>query len=219
MLHCAVRCAWHFFRPKPLTQILRTVSPQPYTTAGLYFTPFAQLMTYPKTIQTINYDTQHEDLLDGRTSDGLPLILGCAFQYRLDPAGLYQLYRNFNNEHEKVYTRVGAHLITEFATNFTAYQFFNEKQSIAEKMQHSMNEYFSEHLGAFVESFQINEDDLPQLFYDAVLSAATTKQNITRTQKLLESTRVSLGTEVIKAYNKANQVRSFGSGEPGVGLA
>lgn len=170
--------------------ILCTVSPKTYSEAGLYFFPFGTFKKYPKTVQTINLDVFDKDLLDGRTSDGLPLFLGASFQYQLDPHHLFRLYSTFGDDYLRVFQRVGAHLITEMATNFTAYQFFNEKQRIADHMQRLVNEYFAQFLFAFVESFQINEDELPKAFYDAVLAAATTKQNITRMQKILEATKV-----------------------------
>ena len=59
-------------------------------------------------------------------------------------------------------------MVTEAATNFTAYQFFNEKQNIAMRLQYILNEYFSRELYAFVDGFQINEDELPQAFYNSV---------------------------------------------------
>jgi hypothetical protein len=43
---------------------------------------------------------------DGRTSDGLPLILGVAFQYRLDPAGLFDLYHTFGDDYKRVFHKV-----------------------------------------------------------------------------------------------------------------
>eukprot|EP00397_Hematodinium_sp_SG-2012_P067857 GEMP01107115.1.p1 GENE.GEMP01107115.1~~GEMP01107115.1.p1 ORF type:complete len:149 (+),score=38.17 GEMP01107115.1:3-449(+) len=60
---------------------------------------------------------------------------------------------------------------------------------------------------------QITEDDLPQAFLDAILNAATTKQNITRTQKLLDSERITFETNLIVAKNKANQTISQSKGQ------
>lgn len=54
-----------------------------------------------------------------------------------------------------------------------------------EVMRTSLNAYFSEHLFASVESLQITEDDLPDAFTKTILTAATSKQNITRMSKAL----------------------------------
>lgn len=112
--------------------LFKTMDTHVMTEPGLVFTgPLNTLIRFPKTIQTLEYNEQYRDLLDGRTQDGLPLILGLSFQYRLLPDGIYKLYHTYENEqgdYEKVYKLVGMHIITELATKFTAYQFFNEKQ-------------------------------------------------------------------------------------------
>ncbi|CAK8999308.1 Hypothetical protein SCF082_LOCUS6002 [Durusdinium trenchii] len=175
---------------------------------GLKFIgPFNRLIRYPKTIQTLEYDEAQRDLLDGRTRDGLPLILGLSFQYRLMADRLPDLYFTYENEigdYEKIYKLVGMHMITELATKFTAYQFFNEKQKIAEVMRTSLNEYFSKNLFASVESLQITEDDLPEAFTTTILTAATSKQNITRMSKTLEAKKVEFQTARQIAEAQAN---------------
>lgn len=190
--------------------ILNTVNPEIVTTAGVIFTgPFARLLKYPKTIQTIQYTKMHADLLDGRTKDGLPLLLGLSFQYRLfqDSKSLYRLYSDFEREegdYIKVYELVGMHMITEIATNFTAYQFFNEKQAIASIMRTELDKYFRENLYAAVDSLQINEDDLPEAFTASVLQAATCKQNIQRMSKTREARQVEFTTARQVAHAQAN---------------
>merc|ERR1740117_2387216 len=109
------------------------------------------MMMYPKTIQTIEYKTSGGGypLLAARTSDGLPLTLGVAFQYRLLPEAVYDLYRTYeqhSNTYEDVFSLVATHLITEEATNFSAYEFFNDKMRIAEEMRRLLDGYFTEHL-------------------------------------------------------------------------
>eukprot|EP00747_Dinoflagellata_sp_TGD_P167642 gnl/TRDRNA2_/TRDRNA2_192381_c0_seq1.p1 gnl/TRDRNA2_/TRDRNA2_192381_c0~~gnl/TRDRNA2_/TRDRNA2_192381_c0_seq1.p1 ORF type:complete len:318 (+),score=60.60 gnl/TRDRNA2_/TRDRNA2_192381_c0_seq1:72-1025(+) len=186
--------------------ILQTVSPEVIQTPGIQFVgPWASLMRYPKTIQTIDFEDKK--LLDGRTKDGLPLILGIAFQYRLLPDGLYELYHKYEQragDYERVYRLIGIHLITELATEFTAYQFFNEKQKIAEVMRSKLDDFFVKNLHATVESLQINEDDLPSAFTDAVLEAATCKQNITKMTKTRDARLVEFKTARLVAEAQAN---------------
>lgn len=173
---------------------------------GLRFIgPWCTLLRYPKTIITIEY--VGANTLDGRTSDGLPLNLGIAFQYQLRPDRLWHLYHKYEQrvgQYEAIFKLIGSHLITEIATNFTAYSFFNEKQTIAEVMRVQMNDYFYQNLFSTVQSFQINEDDLPQEFTDRVLQAATEKQNITKMEKFRESQLVTFATARLVAYAQAN---------------
>mmetsp|Transcript_84462 Transcript_84462/g.149456 ORF Transcript_84462/g.149456 Transcript_84462/m.149456 type:complete len:316 (+) Transcript_84462:97-1044(+) len=188
--------------------LLKTVNPEVVAEPGLIFTgPFSSLLRYPKTIQTLEYNQVHRDLLDGRTQDGLPLILGLSFQYRLLPDGLYELYHTYDNDvgdYESVYKLVGMHIITELATKFTAYQFFNEKQKIAEVMRTKLNDYFTKNLFATVESLQISEDDLPEAFTKTILTAATSKQNITKMEKTRDAKIVEFQTARQIAEAQAN---------------
>jgi len=188
--------------------LLKTIDPVVIADPGLIFTgPFSSLIRYPKTIQTLEYNQAHRDLLDGRTQDGLPLILGLSFQYRLLPDGLSQLYYTFENnvgDYEAIYKLVGMHIITELATKFTAYQFFNEKQKIAEVMRQELNDYFFKNLFATVESLQIQEDDLPEAFTETILTAATSKQNITRMEKTRDAKIVEFQTSRQIAQAQAN---------------
>jgi len=185
--------------------VMKTVSPEVVVDPGLLFVgPFTSLIRYPKTIQPVQYDASDRDLLDGRTKDGLPLILGLSFQYRLLPDGVYKLYRTFGDTYEELYKLVGIHFLTEMATQFTAYQFFNEKQKIAQVMKTQLDEYFQKNLFASVDSLQINEDDLPEAFTETILTAATSKQNITRMEKTRDASIVDFRTAVLVSLAQAN---------------
>lgn len=188
--------------------IFSTVSPVVIVDPGMTYVGFwTELIKYPKTIQTISYDNRHRDLLDGRTKDGLPLVLGLSYQYQLLPDELYNLYMQYERNYGDyilMYKLMGIHILTEMATNYTAYQFFNDKQKIALEMMFHMNRYFRENLHATVESLQINEDDLPGPFTDMILMAATMKQNISKTQKTLGAKVVQMETFVKIAQAQAN---------------
>jgi len=188
--------------------IFSTVSPVIIVDPGLTYVGFwTELIKYPKTIQTISYDNRHRDLLDGRTKDGLPLVLGLSYQYQLLPDELYNLYMQYERNYGDyilMYKLMGIHILTEMATNYTAYQFFNDKQKIALEMMFHMNRYFRNNLHATVESLQINEDDLPGPFTDMILMAATMKQNISKTQKTLGAKVVQMETFVKIAQAQAN---------------
>jgi len=186
----------------------KTVNPVVIVEPGLQWVgPWTSLLKYPKTIQTISYDNSQRDLLDGRTKDGLPLVLGLSFQYQLMPDELYKLYMEYERDFEdyiEMYKLMGIHILTEMATNYTAYQFFNDKQKIALEMMFHMDKYFRQNLHCTVESLQINEDDLPGPFTDMILMAATMKQNISKTQKTLGAKVVMMETSVKIALAQAN---------------
>eukprot|EP00448_Togula_jolla_P006137 CAMPEP_0170615164 /NCGR_PEP_ID=MMETSP0224-20130122/25189_1 /TAXON_ID=285029 /ORGANISM="Togula jolla, Strain CCCM 725" /LENGTH=317 /DNA_ID=CAMNT_0010940873 /DNA_START=48 /DNA_END=1001 /DNA_ORIENTATION=- len=188
--------------------VLRTVDPLVLDTPGLKFVgPFSTLIRYPKTLQTMAYSREDRDLLDGRTKDGLPLVLGVTFQYQLQSKGLYHLYRRYERnigDYVNLFRLVGIHIVTEAATNYTAYEFFNEKQKIALKMQAKLNEYFKTHLFADVNSLQINEDDLPEAFDSTIKLAASTKQKRIQMEQQREAKKVEFATAIIVAAAQAN---------------
>lgn len=188
--------------------LLSEVSKDVVMDPGMKFAgPWMNYKVYPKTVQTLSFDNRHKDLLDGRTADGLPLVLGVSFQYQLIPEELYALFTTYESSYknyENMYKLMGIHLLTEMATNYTAYQFFNDKQRIAWEMKELMNNYFKANLHATVESLQINEDDLPGPFTEMILNAATMKQNISQTQKTLGAKVVQMETEIKVAKAQAN---------------
>lgn len=188
--------------------VTQQVSPHVLSAPGLTWVgPWNSLLKYPKTIQTITYDSGHRDLLDGRTKDGLPLVMGLSYQFQLLPDELHQLYLTYERTRDDyllMYKLMGIHILTEMATNYTAYQFFNDKQKIALEMQFLMNEYFTKYLHSSVESLQINEDDLPQQFTDMILQAATMKQNISKTEKTMGAQIIQQETAVKIAQAQAN---------------
>jgi hypothetical protein len=196
-------------------RFFRAVDKEVIAEPGLRFiAPWNTLLRYPKTITTIEY--KGFSALDGRTSDGLPLTLGIAFQYQLNPVKLYDLYHTYEQQsgtYEAIYKTIGAHLITEIATNYTAYEFFNNKQKIANTMRAIKNEYYEQELYAGIKSLPINEDDLPVAFTDAVLQAATEKQNITKMQKFKESQMVVFGTARVVARAQANVTVNSAKGD------
>jgi regulator of protease activity HflC (stomatin/prohibitin superfamily) len=188
--------------------ITQTVRKEVVVDPGIHCVgPWTTVVKYPRTSQNMYYDRRHRDILDGRTQDGLPLLMGVTFQYKLLPEGLYDLYHKFETnigDYVNVFQLAGIHIITEYATNFTAYQFFNDKMRITTVMQEHLDHYFMEEFHATVVSLQINEDDLPDAFTDTIRVAANIKQNVSRMQRLKEAKVVELQTAVNVAWAQRN---------------
>ncbi|KAF4759296.1 choline dehydrogenase 7, partial [Perkinsus olseni] len=168
---------------------------------------------YPKTVRTIEFSTSDYDVLHARTSDGLPLVLGVAFQYQLIPDEAVDLYMELGEDFEKTFKLVANHLATEYATQFSAYQFFNSKEMIARGMMAYLDNRFRENFHASIQGLQINEDQLPDEFYNSVLTAANTKQNITRNVNLRDAAKVGMATDRIVAAAQANATVSRAQGQ------
>lgn len=183
--------------------ITETIDSTVYT-GGLHFLGVGHgFVKFPNTVQSVSYSQTNHDRLHARTKDGLPLILGVSFQYRLNEKDIHQLYMQFKEHHGRIIFNTGKHLISNSAANYTAYQFFNDKQGIAKDMQTYVNKYFQANMFCFIDAFQINTVHLPTRFEDAIQHSLNTKQNITRTQKLVENIKVQLQTQVLVAKKNA----------------
>lgn len=197
--------------------LTQTVGKQPLRN-GLVFlgAPWHSLITYPGTLQNIVFstaDTPHDEL-HARTSDGLQVVLEVTFQYEVIRNELHELFEDFGEDgYEAVYFDVASHLITQGATSYSAYEFFNSKESIASALQVSLNDHFSEYLHAYVVSVQIQSCHLPDEFNQAILDTMTQRQNITNTAKFLDQQKVTLETNILVAHKQANATIAIARGQ------
>mmetsp|Transcript_14945 Transcript_14945/g.26865 ORF Transcript_14945/g.26865 Transcript_14945/m.26865 type:complete len:304 (-) Transcript_14945:242-1153(-) len=193
--------------------VTKQIHPDPYY-SGLHFIGFTnRFIRFPNTFQNIQYSTSNHDLLHTRTSDGLPLTLGISFQYTLILDKLHDLYMNFELKYPDVLFNVAAHIIANTASKYSAYNFFNDKQTIAYSMQKELNDYLPERLFLTVEALQILLVQLPHQFEDAILESIAVKQNITRTEKAKANMMVAFQTRVMASEQQANQTIALAKGE------
>lgn len=186
--------------------ITLTVDNRTYDSAGLYFLGLGHsFIKFPRTIQTIEFNAAHDDLLHTRTLDGLPLTLGVSFQYRYIPQHLYELYRAYKLKHVHVYENTATAVIANVACNYSAYTFFNDKQGIATVMERELAKTFAHKLYAQVDALQINYIQLPMTFQDAILESIATKQNITQSRRYKDNMQVTFETLLMVARQRKNQ--------------
>eukprot|EP00808_Paulinella_micropora_P016068 g33903.t1 len=189
------------------------VYPTPFT-GGLHLLgPGHSFIRFPNTYQNMQFSTGEHDLLHTRTSDGLPLTLGISFQYTLMQEHLYDLYMLYKQDYEVVLFNVATHTIANTACKYSAYNFFNDKQSIAYAMQAALNNVTRKELFILTETFQITLVELPSSFEDAILESIGMKQNITRTMKYEENMQVNFQTQILAAQQTANQTITLALGQ------
>lgn len=184
---------------------------------GLHYlgAPWHSLIIYPGTMQNMVFssDDSPSDELHTRTADGLQVVLEVTFQYQLSVGELHGLFEDYGQDFAPVYFDVASHLISEGATLYTAYEFFNSKEAIAASLQTKLNEYFTQHLHATVVSLQIQSCRLPDEFNQAITDTVTQRQNITNAAKFLDQQTVSLQTNLIVAHKAANSTVLTAEGE------
>lgn len=184
-----------------------------YEQAGLFFLGVGHyFIKYPKVIQILEFSADDNGRLQTRTSDGLPVSLSISFQYRYDPARLRELYLTFKQEQVEVYENVAKAVIANVATNFSAYNFFNDKQGIATEMQLVVTRVFGEQMMANVDAFQITRVELPDQFQNAILDSIQAKQNITATERYMDNMQVTFATQVLVANQTKQQTIALARG-------
>ena len=199
-----------------------------YTSAGLFFLgPGHYFVKYPKTVQLVDFvasgngpecsNCDGYEILACRTSDGLPVYLSISFQFRYDEARLrdnFLLYEqreyvcddkeSFKNCYG-IYQDTARTVLSNVGTNYTAFEFFNDKNAIALAMQMRIAEVFFNEMMAIVDSFQITRVELPAQFQNALLASIEAKQNITFTQQYKANMEVTFQTQALVANQTRQQ--------------
>lgn len=188
--------------------VSKTVSDTPLADAGMHVRgPWISFVTYPKTVENIEFDETHHDILDGRTRDGLPIIVGVTLQYQLIPEEVVKLYKEFEQDqgdYLQLFKLHAIHVITEEACKYNASEFFNDKIRIAANMHTVLDKHFKEKLHARIDALQLNSETLPEDFTKTVLQASAERQNIAKAQNTLQANLVSQQTNIIVANYEAH---------------
>lgn len=129
-----------------------------------------RLIKYPKTIQTITYNPGNEatDMqLTSRTADGLAIDLDVSFQYKLRLEDLDQIYMEYEKDYEPTIVRVSRSILRDVVANFTAIEFFTDRDVIGQEMEDALRE---ECIEVYIDivMLQLTRIDLPDSF-EAVL--------------------------------------------------
>jgi len=161
---------------------------------------------YPKTVQTLSIVCRATtcvrpfDRLQTRTADGLSVSLNVSFQYRHDPARLLDIYHEYDqNDLPMIFENTATALLSQVATNYTAYTFFNDLTGIATSMQHALTDTFDRKLFTFVDALQITEVHLPAAFQQAIVTSLQAQQNITAMRRHRDNMLVSFESQVLVA--------------------
>lgn len=196
--------------------ITKGINPSPYT-AGIYFLGIGHsFIKFPKTVQTLEFSkerTASSGPLQSRTSDGLEVILEISFQYKLNYEGIFNLYMSYGPEYSKIFDRMAIDVLTDLATNYTAYDFFMERQKIGIAMQNALDTHFKSNCYSNIEFFQLRSVDLPDKFEGAIELSEVKKQDIRKAQAEKEKMVVELETTRVKAEYQKNVTINLADGE------
>lgn len=191
---------------------------------GLYFLGIGHsFIRFPKTVQLIEFSNSTESFeeetshktppIKSRTSDGLEVSLEISFQYSLQPENLYKLYRRFDTSYKVIFKNIATDILTEAATNYTAYDFFTERGAIKDYFQRKLNNHFNETCYANIEFLQLRRVELPTKFEDAIQDTEVMKQDIQKANAELNKAKVEIETQILTADFHKNATINLAEGE------
>jgi hypothetical protein len=204
------------------SSISKSADPTPYS-GGIHFLGVGHhFILFPKTVQTLEFSD--EKLANGppitsRTFDGLEVTLEISFQYKLIYEHLFDLYMTYGEDYQRFYTNIAVDILTDAATNYTAYDFFMDRSKIGGSMQNALNEQFKSICFATIDFFQLRSVDLPDKFEDAIQLSEVKKQDIQKAYAEMNKTVVELETVKMTANLQMNVTINIAIGEASAILA
>jgi regulator of protease activity HflC (stomatin/prohibitin superfamily) len=170
---------------------------------GTHFIGFWNtFVTFPATVMTIEFSTRvglrTSEALHTRTKEGLGLHLSIAFQYKLNPSEIPQLYALTNDMYESLYTRIARDQLLEAASEYEGPQYWLERKTIGDHMRRLVDgELARSH--AELWGLQLLVIDLPDQ-YEMSITMTQVQQQMVRTRRNEQiAASIRADTEVLQA--------------------
>jgi len=178
--------------------------------------PWNRFVEFPATAQTIEFSSRQHGLatspmLHTRTKEGLGLYLSIAFQYKLDPDKLPQLYALTNVRYESLYTRIARDQLLEAASEYEGPQYWVQREEVGNQMRDRIQKNLKEAY-ADVWGLQLLVIDLPDVYEKKITSTQVQQQKINTRKNEQQATSIRADTEVLKAeFDRKIQVVRAGA--------
>jgi len=196
--------------------ITKSADPQPYS-GGIHFLGVGHhFIIYPKTVLTLEFSEEkgaNGPPISSRTSDGLEVTLEISFQYKLIYENLYPLYMTFGDDYQRFFLNLAVDILTDAATNYTAYDFFMDRSKIGGAMQAALNQAYVNKCSSTIDFFQLRAVDLPDKFEDSIQQSEVKKQDIQKAYAELNKTAVELETLRMSAGLQMNVTLNLAQGD------
>lgn len=174
---------------------------------GRYFIgPWNTFLLFPASVQTIEFTSEPRlsasglrfPALHSRTKEGLALHLQVSLQYQLKFDQVGQLYNEFNNNYENMFTSTIRDTLIRAASDYEAYQLWEERAAVGERMQHMVDTALKRTY-ADCWGLQLMIIELPDLFEKSIVRTQVAKQQISTQEFAQAATLVRAHTSVIQA--------------------
>jgi regulator of protease activity HflC (stomatin/prohibitin superfamily) len=174
-----------------------------------------KFIVFPATVQTIEFSDrpmQHKaPSLHTRTKEGLALHLNIAFQYKLLPDEIPQLYALTNEWYESLYMRLARDQLLEAASDYEGPQYWLQRKEIGDHMRMLVNQQLqTSH--AVLWGLQLLDIDLPN-DYEASITKTQVERQLVKTRRNEQvAASIRADTEVMMSdYNRRVRVVQAGA--------
>jgi len=174
---------------------------------GRYFIgPWNTFLHFPAGAQTLEFMKEQRmtktgtrfDSLHTRTKDGLALHLQVSLQYQLQKEHLGQLYSEFNQQYEQVFSSTVRDELIRTAARYEATQLWTERATFSSELQSKVNRALMD-MYAECWGLQLMVIDLPQMYEDSIVTTQVQKQRVETRDYEQQALVVRAQTEVLQA--------------------
>lgn len=174
---------------------------------GLYWTgPMYKFVKMPKLVQNIEFsrdDDTDEDVVYGKTLDGLEVDVEVSFSYRLNRTQVGLLYTQYGDTYRDEIIRRSRDIARDVCSHFNGTDFIRNRTGVGISMEQQMRTAL-EHVYIEVVSFQLRDVTLPLAFEQALANIEIARAQYELALREQEAAIVRAQTAVINASAQAN---------------
>lgn len=174
-----------------------------------------KFIVFPATVQTIEFSDRPmmhgAPPLHTRTKEGLALHLNIAFQYKLVPDEIPQLYALTNEWYESLYKRLARDQLLEAASEYEGPQYWIQRKQIGDHMRALVNQQLlTSH--ATLWGLQILDIDLPESYESSITKTQVARQLAKTRRNEQTAASIRADTEVmVSDYNRRVNIVQAGA--------
>jgi len=142
---------------------------------GRYFVGLgSHFITYPVTLQHIEFANDQQ--LVCWTREGQEVGIDVSWWYRLQRDHVLDIYHRYREDFHSRLVQIGVRMVKEVCSNFTAEQFFSQRQEIGSDMLHVLRTRYEQEW-ATIEIFNLRALAIPDGFEAKVVNKVVTAQH------------------------------------------
>lgn len=186
--------------------ISETIENRTYSAGRYYIGIGNHFIKFPRVVNNMYFGDAFDQgvKVDGpamrsRTQDGLTVYMEVSFQYKLIPAGLWNMYQTFGDEYQRILLRMAIEQLTTATTKHNAHDFFTNRTGLSREMHSMLDSHFQQHGYSEVPFFQLRTVKLPKDFEDSIQDTQVKEQEIKVAKAQQDQNRITYETSLLNA--------------------